>query len=445
MAYNRFYISIIIRSVLLAVNALIFAFFIIDIERIFTAIFFASIFIIQLLFLIYYLNRTNRELASFLISLKEGNTTIAFSQKNIEKTFKGLRKSFEKISEELKTIRLNSTLREQYLNIIVENAGAGLLAYDHNEKIILSNKSAKSLLNQNLTDNLAEIVKTNPVFYKTIKSAKPGQQELVIEKTRTGLRKNLSIRSSILKTEQDLITIISFHNINKELEEKEMDSWKDLTRVITHEIMNSLTTIPTLTATIKDCLSKEISLDNNKSNEISDALECSNMIEERSISLISFAEKFRNLNKVPQLNISKVYIRELFNRVDIFMKQNVNVNFKIDIDTDKLFVFADEKLLEQILINLVKNSIESLSNLNESQIIFKAYKNNNDKVIIQVYDNGPGIQPEIIDRIFIPFFTTKKAGSGIGLSFIRQIIREHNGSINVRSTPGVETVFTIEL
>ncbi|MFC2118469.1 PAS domain-containing sensor histidine kinase [Bacteroidota bacterium] len=391
------------------------------------------------------MNRTNRELASFLISLKEKNTSVAFSKKNIDKTFKGLRQSFEIINEELKAVKLTNALKEQFLNIIVENAGAGLLAFNKSGKILIFNNSAQKLLNRPHAENLNELNKTNPDFHKIVMAIKPGQQELVIEKLSNGFKRNFSVRSTKLKTENDLISIITFHNINKELEDKEMDSWKDLTRVITHEIMNSLTTIPTLTATIDDCLSMVVSSGNNKNQEITDALSCSKLVEERANSLIGFAERFRNLNKIPQLNITKVNIKELFDNIPKLIKVEPNINFKIDVKPDNLVLFADEKLLDQVIINLVKNSIDAIEDKIDGQITLRAFMNMDNKIIIQIIDNGSGIPPDIIDRIFIPFYSSKKEGSGIGLSFTRQIIREHKGSITVNSVPDKETVFTIEI
>jgi signal transduction histidine kinase len=231
-----------------------------------------------------------------------------------------------------------------------------------------------------------------------------------------------------------------------------MEAWQKLIRVLTHEIMNSIAPIASLTSTanlmMTDIISKidPILNDNSTHEEIEDVINALSTIHKRSTGLIHFVEKYRNLTRIPKPNFSVYKIKDQFTNIYNLLEKEIkdnSIKIQISVVPNKLELTADEQLIEQVLINMVKNSIHALDNTEKKKITLKAFINNNGRHVIQVIDNGQGIIKEVGDKIFIPFFTTKPTGSGIGLSLSKQIMRVHKGSIRVNSLPNVETCFTL--
>jgi signal transduction histidine kinase len=239
------------------------------------------------------------------------------------------------------------------------------------------------------------------------------------------------------------LKLISLYNIQAELEEKEIEAWQKLIRVLTHEIMNSITPISSLASTANSMLKN---IDKNKDEEIEDITDALSTIQKRSDGLVNFVNKFRDISKIYKPTFQPVKVSDLFYRIRLLIDSSLSENkieFSISIMPENLEIVADPDLLEHVLINLIKNSIQAIGASNSGSIKLTGEINERGRAVIKVNDNGPGISEEIIDRIFVPFYSTKKEGSGIGLSISQSIIRAHNGSMWVQSIPGKETVFTI--
>ena len=213
--------------------------------------------------------------------------------------------------------------------------------------------------------------------------------------------------------------------------------------------MNSITPISSLTSTLREILEQDlIKKEDNyelKTEGAEDLREGLNTIESRSKGLIKFIDAYREYTSLPQPKIKNIRVKDLIEKVAQLLKpefKKTSIQFSYKSDSEYLTIQADEEMIEQVLINLIKNAIEALENLPNATIELTGTYNDN-AVIIEVSDNGPGIIPEAIERIFIPFFTTKKSGSGIGLALSRQIMQMHNGSLSVKSEPDVKTTFTL--
>jgi two-component system nitrogen regulation sensor histidine kinase NtrY len=449
MLKNLFALNIFIRVILILLISFAFIFIITETNRPATTVLLGLLLIYITYNLFYYVNRTNRELANFLIYLKENDTSLALKSKNLDKTFKGLRLSFKKITDELKQTRIEKEIEQRYIETVFEHVGIGLISFDEQGRIERINKAAKDLLNISHAKSISELDKVQNGLAEKLISQQPGLQSLFKIKINNEILQ-IAVKSTITVIEDKKIKIISLQDIRSELEEKELDSWKKLISTLTHEIMNSITPITTLTVAIKRCFMKNGNIkspENISVENIKDAIDSTNIIEERSKGLISFVDNYRSITKLPVPELSRVPVSQLFSELEMLFKDTFELNkirFVKEIIPDNLKVTADKKLMEQVLINLITNSLDAMKNYKKGLIIFKAFEENNN-VNFQIIDNGPGIPDNIIENIFTPFYTTKEKGTGIGLSISRQIIRMHKGKISISSVPNKETIVSISI
>jgi nitrogen fixation/metabolism regulation signal transduction histidine kinase len=276
---------------------------------------------------------------------------------------------------------------------------------------------------------------------------KPGEKTLIKLQDNENILQ-LSIYAAGFTLHQQGLTLISLQNIQSELEEKEMEAWQNLIRVLTHEIMNSVAPISSLSSTANELLTGD---SNNKNQDlrtevIKDVSVAVKTIERRSKGLMNFVDNYRKLTHIPKPDFEIFQVKTLFDRVKNLMKdqfEQKSINFKMQIDPESLELTADPILIEQVLINLCKNSVEAILEKNNPSIALLGKTDGRGNPVIQVIDNGEGIRGDVVGKIFIPFFTTKKEGSGIGLSLSKQIMRSHGGTLSVSSKPDVETVFSL--
>jgi nitrogen fixation/metabolism regulation signal transduction histidine kinase len=447
MGFNRFYLNVAARVFLILVFSLLFTFMLNNPRRIFSAIFSGLMIIYLTLDLLHYVNKTNRALTKFLDHLKEEDTSITFP-KNVERTFGDLYGQFNKITKDLRDTKIETSNRKIYLQNIVEHVGTGIIAYDHMGRFDLLNKAARELLAIPRLNTLKELEKLNPRFVSLVKMLKPGEEKL-FKHNRQGELLLLSIRAAKFTMLERKIKLISLQDITHELEENELENWQKLIRVLTHEIMNSITPITTLTTSVKRGLRK-----NNRMKtpgeilheDIEDIVVSNELIEERANGLTNFVRKYRSLTILPRVNTTEFSLHDLFAKLHKMLKmelQQLQVEFDCRVNPADLKIVADRQLVEQMLINLIKNAMEATLGTSNATINLTAHQRE-ERMYISIEDNGPGIPPEITDKIFMPFFTTKKKGSGIGLSLSRQIMRLHKGSISIQSKPGEKTAVLLK-
>lgn len=298
--------------------------------------------------------------------------------------------------------------------------------------------------------NISDLSTKSPDFVALLRNLKPGKNQIVqLQDADETLQ--LAVSGTELKIGNRFFTIASVKNIQYVLEEQETEAWQKLIRVLTHEIMNSITPIASLSSTLnlslegmtKETKEGEFSLQVNDANEIREALQT---INRRSLGLIGFVEKYRNLTRIPIPSFKLFRLDYFFKHIQhLFEKEcnEKNIFFRTYVMPDDLELSADEELLEQVMINIIKNAIHALEGISSAKIDIKALYNARDRITIQVTDNGHGILKEVLDKIFIPFFTTKQKGSGIGLSLSRQIMKLHGGSISAKSIPEEGTIISL--
>ncbi len=447
MGYNRFYLNLFLHVILITLLSLGFVYFIFEAEQLTTALLFLLLIALVTGRLIYYLNRTNRLLGTYFTYLNENDPTLAWSSDYVERNFRGLRISLQGIMEQLKKARIEKEVQARYLQTIVDNIDAGVITINSNGKIELMNKAAARFLNAAHILNITDLDRIHEQFGSKMKKLVPGRS--MMEKFMVnGQLYMLIVKATQMVSQGEEYTIFTLHDIRSQMEEQEINSWKKLIRVITHEIMNSITPITTLTLAIRKKLTgtkRGKGTIQIRNDDIDVALSSTEIIEERSKGLIHFIDKYRKITKLPPLKLGTCDIMELFERIRVLFDQELqknNIEFLKEIHQTKT-IKSDPQLVEQVLINLVKNSIEALEKRSQPRIILKSLYDKDQRTVISVIDNGIGIPEENQEEIFVPFFTTKEEGSGIGLNVCRQIMRLHKGEIIVKSGEGKGTTVNL--
>ena len=415
--------------------------------------FFVGIFILfQIYSLIRYVEKTNRDLSRFFQSIRYSDFSQTFIKDGRGKSFDELSDEYNEVIKKFKETRAEKEEHFRFLQNVVQHVGIALIAYQQNGDVILINPPAKRLFKSAHIRNINSLKSLSDSLVKTMLQLKSGDRRLVKVEDNNDLLQ-LMVYAIEFKLRGQQITLVSIHDIRSELEEKEMEAWQNLIRVLTHEIMNSITPISSLASTVNGLLKKSRSSEsqdtkeNNKTELLSDTHDAIQTIQRRSEGLLHFVDNYRSLTNIPKPNFQIFLISELFERVTQLMQtdiENKAISYEATVEPKTLELTADPELMEQALINLILNSIQAVEEKQDARINLEAVLDGRGNVIIKVIDNGTGIIEDVIDKIFIPFFTTREKGSGIGLSLSRQIMRLHGGSISAFSKPNETTVFTLK-
>jgi len=449
MVFNRFRINCIIRVILIGATSWLF-FYLLFRTNLYTALFILGVLILyQVYALIYYVEKTNRDLARFFQSIKYEDFSQTFKVEGYGSSFDSLKSAFSEVMNAFRRTRAEKEEHFRYLQTVVQHIGIGLIAFQPDGEVELINTAAKRLLNVASLKNIKSLESLSKPLVEALLRLRSRESALVkVEDVNEVL--HLALYATEFKLRAQKFSLVSIQNIHSELEEKEMEAWQKLIRVLTHEIMNSITPIASLTSTISNLIreaygkkKKPKKLDSEVLQDIQQALQT---IQKRSQGLLHFVDAYRNLTLIPKPNFQIFPIQELFNRIRKLMQVNIEKNsirFKVNVDPETLELTADPELVEQVLINLMLNAFQAVEGRKDAQIELKALLDGRGRIVIQVADNGPGIPKENIEKVFVPFFSTKEGGSGIGLSLSRQILRLHNASLGVHSEPNVQTIFTL--
>jgi nitrogen fixation/metabolism regulation signal transduction histidine kinase len=428
------FVSITLASYLLISNNLNYLFLV------------GPIIIYQLVELYRYHFKGKKELDQFVESIRYRDFSRHFSVKKAPLELRALRESFNKITDAFKEISKEKETSFQYLQKILELVDTGIISFNlENGEIIWMNEALKKMLRLPYLKHIHSLANRDHELYEEVISLKPTESKIAVVHLESHSFKIL-LSGTTFQTDGNRFMLIAFQNINEALDETESKAWKKLLSVMTHEIMNSVAPISSLADTLKGRLQQAIPNLNDTGGTIHDLEVGIDTIKRRSEGLLKFAETYRNLNKIIKPNVKKVLVRDLFENLYQLMEPTLdkkNIEMDIVLKDTSLSVEVDPSLIEQVLINLVVNAIEALKDRENAMIVLLATSNNN-KVAIKVADNGTGIPDDVLENIFIPFFSTKKTGSGIGLSLCKQIMMLHKGNINVHSVPGQGTAFTLQ-
>jgi len=420
--------------------------------------------IVEAMDFVHFFDAQNRKLAFFFEAICNEDTTLIFSEQVKDKSLRALHTSLNNLNRKISDIKIKNETNERFFRELIEHSTTGLMSVDQDGYVELINSSAKKYLGIVQLSNISLLHQKNPLLYDTITEILPGEKKTI--KTMVAKEPvSLSVQSSELKFGDKTFKLISLQDIGHELEENEIDSWQKLIRVMTHEIMNSIAPITSLTQTLQhffraDGVPKRPEAITE--SDISNTLEGLSVIKERGNGLIHFVDNYRKLAKVPKPVFAPLELKQWAHGIGLLFQpefQNRDIHFSMYHDPSATTLLTDEKLLDQVMINLMTNAIDALScltSLDEAdtrveashtpgkiQLTIRNTPSGN--VQIELSDNGCGIDDSLLDRIFVPFFTTKEGGNGIGLSLSRQIVRKLNGKLFVHSVKNQGSRFVVEI
>lgn len=391
-------------------------------------------------------HKAYEELNQFVESIHYRDFSRNFDVKHAPVQLQPLRKGFNQINSTFKIISKEKETQYQYLQKILELVDTGILSYRVEDGLVVwMNESLKKMMQLPYLKTIHSLAKRDEALYNNIMLLKPGDTKIATAHLEKSSFKIL-LSATAFQTDGEMYKLIAFQNVDEALDETESKAWQKLLNVMTHEIMNSIAPISSLADTLKNRLQQSISKLDNTAGGVDDLELGIDTIKRRSEGLLKFAQTYRNLNKITVPNVKKIYVRHLFENLNRLMQLTLkqkNIDMEIILKDTDLMLEADTNLVEQVLINLVVNSIEAVKEKENGHIILSGFLASSGKVVIKVADDGAGMPEEVMDKVFIPFFSTKKSGSGIGLSLCKQIMMLHKGNIQVQSVEGRGTSFSL--
>lgn len=447
MIFNRFNNYILMQIILIVLSSLAFAYtFVLDYMLI-TRYSLAVIILLQAFILINYINRISRNLTRFFNAFKYEDNKPVFSSPDKQREFSDLYRAFDRVIEQFKEVKIEKEKEYQFFSNALRHIGVGLLGFDENGKVLLINKTLLELFDLHHIANINELSKTDRDIPELLLKMNPDQTGLINIRNK-GIFSQLWLKASVMKIEDKIIRLVSFQDIRPEIEQKEIDAWQRIIRVINHEIINSLSPVNLLSSTLLRSLEKGNKListheiDKEIINNIHTGLKA---IKGRSQGLTQFVEKYRKAMQLPEPKPEKLNISEMISEIKTLFREEFssrNIKLKTADIPDDLTIQADRKMIEQVIVNLINNSLQAIEKIPEPEISIYVYEENHRKVI-EISDNGKGIPTDNLENIFIPYFSTREGGSGIGLSLSRQIMRMHGGDISVASQNDSVTTFRL--
>ena len=396
--------------------------------------------------LIRHLEKTRREMINFLLAIRQNDFTTS-SPKSSYKI--DLKYAQTQILEVFQRLNKEKESEHQYLKTVVDHVKVALICFDEMGEVTLLNQAACGLFDRPYLKNIVALKKIDSELYELLKSLRPGQKRLIKIVIKNKLM-HLSLQATAFKIKNHHYKLVSFQDIKSELEEKELESWQKLIRVMTHEIKNSAIPIATLTdVTYQQLIGENDSpkdLGAIDPDELKDIKTSLRTISSRSKGLVNFVKAYNDLTRIPPPKIKSVDILPALKNIEQLLTpqfKSSGIRLKYEVDHVDLTIKADMGLIEQVIINVLLNAVDALENQSNAEITISCFVNPDNKKCIEISDNGPGIPEEVLENVFVPFYTTKSQGSGIGLSLSRQIMRLHYGTIEVSSIPGAGTTVTL--
>jgi nitrogen fixation/metabolism regulation signal transduction histidine kinase len=419
-------------------------------DQIFRFIGLSALLLVEIIYYVYSLNRINRIIALFFNSIRNEDTAFNIPIKSKNKVIYDIYKNLNRILIVFRDMKMSNEFREQLYLAMIEHSSTGFISIDEYGDFKIMNETSREILGVTHTSSLHRLKTEIPQLYKTIKELSPGDIkscEIITAETNTIIQVSLSL----LKFKGKSLKLISFQDIKKEIELRELESWQKLIRIMNHEIMNSIAPITSVSKSLIKIYKKNnlpVNTQNIDDRIINDTIIGLEVIDGMSSGLSHFVDNYRKLSKIPQPKLQKISIEKWICYLEVISKEIISDN-KTELSFHQApgckLIYGDDQLLNQVLINLIKNAAEAPTNDDSKKIGIRFESNTSKKTCITVTNNGQPIDYDVIDKIFVPFFSTKEKGAGIGLFISRQIITLHGGTLSVKSNTTDGTSFTIEL
>ena len=453
MIYKKFYLVVIayLAGIILFTSAFVFSF---GKDLSYSILSFFSLVLLTVTFGVW-LNRTNKKLAYFFSAVRNEDTSLVFPEETGFANEKLLNKSLNELNDKLKNARITIELQEKFYKSIMEKIRTGIISFNRNGVVEFTNPEIKRMFGLDHISHISKLKSIDTKLAELLEEIETGEQKRINVKVNQSLM-NLAVHCQTITMSGREVKLVTLQDIKSELDSHEMDSWQKLIRILNHEIMNSVAPITSLSSTLSGYYKSgedQRSPDSITPRIISDTIRGLSIIEDHGKGLMNFVESYRSLTHLPKPEFTRVNIKEFFERITILVrsqidseraKNKIRPEIITGVRPSDLTLIADDKLLAQVFINVVKNSIEAFDKFKKGdRILINGKRNSDGRIVLTVKDNGPGMDAETVEKIFVPFFTTKEMGSGIGLSLSRQIIRIHNGNITCDSIPDTGTTITM--
>lgn len=442
MIFKDFKFQITLRLAILTVlgyGLLYYAF----VEVNYIRVFFLGLFsLLMLIALYFYLTKTYKLTSNFLDAILNNDFTIKYPSEHHNTSFRKLFRKFNEVNDKFSQNVQQQANQYQYLLALINQLKVAVVAFDDRQRVHVVNQAFKELVNEKEIINMNSLKKVSGDLYQEVITLQPNEQK-VIKSVINNTVHRFSVAASIFKLRQNQYTLVSMQDIHTELDQNEMQAWQKLIRVLTHEIMNSVSPVASLSGSLESLI-QHLDEENLKTNQKT-LLEGIDAIKVRSQGLMNFTQAYRKLTRVPNPTLKSVQVKSFLQPIETLFRQSIaetSIKFQVEVEDDEP-VLLDKDLMEQVLINLLKNAWEAVDS-HSGEITLQYTKAKDAQAIFSIADNGSGIPEEIAEQIFIPFYTTKAEGSGIGLSLARQIVQQHGGSLSFQ-TSNEGTTFYIKL
>ena len=396
--------------------------------------------------------RPARDVRRFLEGVRYDDVSGRFSASGGDPLLNALAVAFEEVGEAFRRVRAEREEQASYLGAVVRHVGVALVAFRADGAVTIFNLAARRTLGVARPRSLEVLARRAPAAARALRGVVAGERSLVRLEASEGGPQELVAYATRFTVGGEAHTLVSLQDIREELEARELDAWQELARVLTHEITNSVAPIASLAGTARGLLDAPATAPPpaGGAGRLDDVREALGTIERRSRGLVAFVDAYRTLARLPAPRPRVVSAAELLGDVAVLARASApGVAVTINVDPERLEIVADADLVEQALVNLALNAVEALGGRGGPHpggaVTLRAYAGPGGRAVVEVVDDGPGLLPEVAERAFVPFFSTKPGGSGIGLALAHRIARLHGGTLTVESEPDVRTAFTLRL
>lgn len=442
---SRFARELSVRVAVLFATLVVLAYLIVHAELVAATAVVAAAAVVQLGYVIRFVDRTNRELERLLGAIRYDDFQQAFSVGKLGPSFAELERAFDGVMVHFREARLGHEAQRRYLEALVEHAPVAILALRDGGVVELLNSAARRLLNGAAATSIAQLVDYGPAFQRDLAQTRPGDRT-VTRMEIDGVQRHLVLSTTQLTVAGSTTRLVTLQDIQSELDTNELAAWQDMARILSHEIMNSLTPIASLARTadeLVDQLRPGAPADDELVADLHAAVQT---LARRSDGLMRFVRSYRQVTQMPPPTLKPVALPEYFARLEKLLVaewEGRGIELHVAPPATGLTVLADDSLLDQALINLLRNAAEAAAARAQPTVWLDARLSDRGRPVIEIADNGPGVDEALGDKIFLPFFTTKPDGSGIGLALARQVMLVHQGAITAGVRPGGGALFRL--